>query len=214
MLLADDQHLVREALAHYIQRLLGDVAITEASTLNEALGKIDEGGPFDVVVLDWCMPGMNTQTAIAMVRERLPGTPIVIMSGYITKEDAAAALRQGAAGVIPKDLRGLAMINALRLVLSGEVFLPSSLFAPAGNQTEHETQGRKTAANVIASGNLSAREGEILSFLCKGLSNRQIAAQLSISENTVKVHLRKTFRKIGARNRSDAVRIALAFDRN
>jgi DNA-binding NarL/FixJ family response regulator len=205
-LLADDHHLVREALSFYLRQTADGVEVAEAATLEEALGRAADGAPFDAVILDLRMPGMNGLVGLDLMRERLPGIPVVILSGVIGRSEAMEALRRGAAGVISKDLRGPALINALRLVLAGETFVPSTF---VDEPAESESAIEDESAQRAALGNLTRRELEAVRLLADGLSNRDIAAAMALAEVTVKLHLHNAFQKMGARSRADAVRIAL-----
>jgi DNA-binding NarL/FixJ family response regulator len=204
--LADDHHLVREALAYYLRQTSPGVEVDEAATLEEALGSAETGGPFDVVILDLRMPGMNGLLGLDRMRQRLPDVPVVILSGNIGRADAMDALKRGAAGVISKELRGPALINALRLVLAGETFVPSTL---VDEPTPAEALPQSESAQRAALGNLTRRELEAVRLLADGLSNREIAGVMGLAEVTVKLHLHNAFHKMGARSRADAVRIAL-----
>jgi two-component system nitrate/nitrite response regulator NarL len=206
LLLADDHHLVREALSYYLRQTSEDVHVEEASTLDEALEKITPETSFDAVILDLKMPGMNGLVGLELMRERLPGVPVVILSGNIGRSDAMEALRRGAAGVISKELRGPALINALRLVLAGETFVPTTL---VDEPSPAEILPQGDIAQRAALGNLTRRELEAIRLLAEGRSNREIAAAMGLAEVTVKLHLHNAFQKMGARSRADAVRIAL-----
>ena len=208
LLLADDHHLVREALSYYLRQTAEEVIVEEAATLDEALRKAAASAPFDAVILDLRMPGMNGLGGLDAMRERLPGVPVVILSGNITRQEIIDARRRGAAGVIPKELRGPALISALRLVLAGETYFPAALIdTPAGAAELDRRVAEK--AERAALGNLTRRELEVVKLLSGGLSNREIAGQLDLAEVTVKLHLHNAFQKMGARSRADAVRIAL-----
>lgn len=206
LLLADDHHLVREALSYYLRQTADGVEVEEASTLEEALCRAGSDGPFDAVILDLRMPGMNGLAGLEQMRDRLPGIPVVILSGVIGRAEAMDALRRGAAGVITKELRGPALINALRLVLAGEAFVPSTL---VDEPPDPEATIEGESAQRAALGNLTRRELEAVRLLADGLSNREIAAAMALAEVTVKLHLHNAFQKMGARSRADAVRIAL-----
>jgi two-component system, NarL family, nitrate/nitrite response regulator NarL len=206
LLLADDHHLVREALSYYLRRTTDGLEVEEAATLDEALCRADNGRPFDAVILDLRMPGMNGLLGLDQMLQRLPGVPVVILSGVIGRAEAMDALKRGAAGVISKELRGPALINALRLVLAGETFVPSTLVdEPPAAEAALEGESAQRAAL----GNLTRRELEAVRLLADGLSNRDIAAAMTLAEVTVKLHLHNAFQKMGARSRADAVRIAL-----
>ena len=209
LLLADDHHLVREALSYYLRQTAAEVAVEEAASLPEALQKVRQSEtPFDAVILDLHMPGMNGLNGLEVMRAEVPGIPVIILSGNISPRDTADAVRRGAAGVIPKELRGPALINALRLVLAGETYLPATLIdAPAVDETDTPSAVEKAEREAL--GNLTRRELEVVKLLAGGHSNREIAGRLSLAEVTVKLHLHNAFQKMGARSRADAVRIAL-----
>jgi DNA-binding NarL/FixJ family response regulator len=208
LLLADDHHLVREALSYYLRQTADEVAVEEAATLDEAVQKVKASPGFDAVILDLRMPGMNGLAGLDAMRACLPDVPIVILSGNITRQEILEAKHRGAAGVIPKELRGPALISALRLVLAGETYFPASLIdAPAGGEELDRRAVEK--AERAALGNLTRRELEVVKLLSGGLSNREIAGRLDLAEVTVKLHLHNAFQKMGARSRADAVRIAL-----
>jgi len=114
-------------------------------------------------------------------------------------DEARRALERGAAGVIMKSLRGTALLTALRLIAAGETYVPGDVFEPVPNRH----------APRLPLGNLTPREMDCIEHLVQGSPNREIASRLAISEITVKLHLNSAFKKMGARNRSDAVRIAM-----
>lgn len=206
LLLADDHRLVREALSFYLRQAEQDLDIVQASDLDEARCKLAIDQDFDVVILDLRMPGMNGLAGLEAVRRQAPSVPVIILSGNIGQQETLDAVSKGAAGVISKDLGGSALVNALRLVLSGEIYIPSLVVSgiAAAGQREDVAVGQRRAL-----GNLSARELDVLRMLTRGCSNRRIADELGVAETTVKMHLRNAFEKLGARNRVEAVRVAL-----
>jgi two-component system nitrate/nitrite response regulator NarL len=199
ILLADDHHLVREAIASYLTRAAPDISCTEASDFLQVRERLERDSQFDLVILDYRMPGMNGLAGLDEVRERLPRTPVAIMSGAMDSEEAGRALERGAAGVIMKNLRGTALLTALRLMAAGETYVPRAVI--------NALPGRHAAR--LSFDNLTPRELDCIEHLVHGSPNREIAGRLAISEVTVKLHLNSAFKKMGARNRSDAVRIAM-----
>lgn len=206
LLLADDHKLVREALSFYLRQAEHDLDIVQASDLDEARQKLATEQDLDIVILDLRMPGMNGLAGLEAVRRQAPGIPVIILSGNISQQETLEAVSRGAAGVISKDLGGTALVNALRLVLSGEIYIPSPVVSgiAAAGRGEDAAAGQRRAL-----GNLSARELDVLRMLTRGCSNRRIADELGVAETTVKMHLRNAFEKLGARNRVEAVRVAL-----
>lgn len=206
ILVADDHKLVRDGLRPFLRELDSEAEIIDAATLDEAIAVIDGGGPRpDLVLLDLMMPGMTGLDGLTRIKTLAPEILVVIVSGYSSRDHVQAAVQAGAAGFIPKTVGGTAMVNALRLVLSGETYLPSSSFFESSETPPPPRPG--TAPPPFD--RLSRREGEILAQLIEGRTNKEIAQALNLQEITIKVHLRNVYRKIGAANRAQAVRIAL-----
>ena len=208
ILVADDHKLVRDGIKPFLAELDPHAEILDASTLGEALAAADAATSLGLVLLDLMMPGMDGLKGLQQLRAKCPSVPVVIVSGYSTRDHVVAAVQAGAAGFIPKTVSGTAMVNALRLVLSGEKYLPSSTFFedPASPSTAVKAPGTPPAPFD----KLSRREAEILVLLVEGRTNKEIALCLDLQEITIKVHLRNVYRKIGAANRAQAVRIALS----
>lgn len=201
ILLADDHNLVREGLKPFLEKLADDARVVEASDMDEALSAASAADDLGLVILDLMMPGMDGLAGLERMRERHPGVPVVILSGHVNRADVLAAIDAGAQGYIPKTVSGAALVSALRLVLDGERYLPSVVLA------EGDDAAVDAAPSVFAS--LSPRESEVLGHLVEGLTNKEIARKLDLQEITVKVHVRNVYRKIGAANRAQAVKIAL-----
>jgi two-component system, NarL family, nitrate/nitrite response regulator NarL len=199
ILLADDHHLVREAIAGYLSRAASDICCVEAADFQQVRERLAADQPFDLIILDYRMPGMNGLGGLDEVKERLPQTPIAILSGSMDGDEAERALERGAAGVIMKNLRGTALLTALRLMAAGETYVPPAVVG--------SMPGRR--GGRASFDNLTPRELDCIEQLVRGSPNREIAERLAISEITVKLHLNSAFKKMGARNRSDAVRIAM-----
>jgi len=197
VLIADDHVLVRDALKSHIERVEPGAEVLTAGSATEAADLLDQGVDVDMVVLDLLMPGMNGLEGLDEIKRRRPGMPVAIMSGNARTQDISAAVSRGASGFIPKTLNGGALVGAIRLMLGGETFLPAATAAhaiPAGGEK----------AGFVAGPSLTRRERQILEFLLKGSSNKEIARALELEEVTIKMHVRGVFRKLGARNRTQA----------
>lgn len=203
VLLADDHTLVRQGLIPFVKMLGDSVDVVEASDLDEAVVAAGASADFDLVLLDLKMPGMRGVTGLRTMCETLPATPVVILSGSVESGDVIAAADNGAAGYLPKTLNSTAMINALRLVLSGERYFPSFAFA-APREEDSSAYGDNNPL-----GTLEERETTILGMVVDGRTNKEIARALDLQEVTIKVQTRNIYRKLGAANRSQAVRIAM-----
>lgn len=209
ILLADDHDLVRDGIRSFLNLAAPDVEVSEAKDFAEALSVVSTGTPIDLTILDLNMPGMNGLSGLTVMRQKFPQMPVVILSGSVKRTDVLSALEHGAAGYLPKTLSGKALINALRLILSGERYIPSALLdddGATGRPGEIDLDGL-APDNPLRQ--LTNREREVLSLLTKGMSNKEIAKQLNVREITVKVHLTGIFKKLGAANRTQAVKIAM-----
>ena len=204
ILLIDDHAMVRQALKFYLHELDPSVTVTTAGTLNEAQELSPDPSNFDLLVLDFRGPGFDTMAGFSAVAERFPGVPFVILSESITRAEAFQAIEAGAVGVIPKHYSAEVMINALRLILSGETYLPFKFLQGGENGRLPSPENRGDDPH-----GLTSRQRDVLNLLIQGLPNKEIAAQLGVKEVTVKLHLSKIFKKIGATNRTEAVRIAM-----
>jgi two-component system nitrate/nitrite response regulator NarL len=206
-LLADDHDLVRETLRFFLERFDPDVKVTEAKTFPEALDVAARVDHLDLILLDLRMPGMNRFGGLQAMRQRFPNIPIIIISGFVGRDDVIEAIQHGAAGVIPKTLGSKAMLGALRLVLAGETFVPAMVARDSLEPLNGDDASDPGEDGPLSA--LTAREREVLKFLTSGLTNKAIGEKLGIQEVTVKLHLRGVFRKFHVSNRTQAVRLAI-----
>ena len=191
ILLADDHDLVRETLAAFLQAE-GMQQVSLAATLDEAMRLSQEGPAFDLVLLDYDMPGMEGLVGLRRMIAIGRGRPVALMSGAVTAEVAEAALELGAAGFVPKVLGARSLLAAVRFMASGEIFAPINMIRRPTNDAS----------------NLSPRELDVLRGVSAGKSNKEIARDLDLQEVTIKLHVKTMSRKLGARNRTHAAMIA------
>jgi two-component system, NarL family, nitrate/nitrite response regulator NarL len=196
VLIADDHDLVRETVAAFLQAD-GDFETETATTLAEALEKMKLGTRFDLVLLDYNMPGMNGLEGLQKARAENGESTVAILSGTMPKKVAQQALDAGAIGFLPKTMSAKSLVNAIRFMAAGETFVPFSL-----------TQEEEVAPIGPALKGLSERELQVLSGLCRGFANKEIARELDLQEVTIKLHVKTLCRKLGARNRTHAAMIA------
>ncbi|MGG7566355.1 response regulator transcription factor [Rhodovulum sp. DZ06] len=197
ILIADDHDLVREALGSLIEKE-PDLEVDHAEDFDGAQARIDAAGPFDLVLLDWTMPGMRGLDGLADAIRLNDGKPVALMSGTATRSVAEEALAAGAAGFLPKTMASRSLVSAIRFMAMGEQF------APVQFMTEKEPE---QAASPLAA-KLTERERQVLEGICAGQSNKEIARDLDLQEVTVKLHVKTACRKLGARNRTQAAMIA------
>lgn len=193
ILVADDHDLVRETIAAFLDG--SDVEeVQTVATLEDAVAEAERTGSFDLVLLDYNMPGMNGLEGLGRMRQANAGRPVAILSGSATRDVAEAALKAGAQGFIPKTLSARSLLTAARFMAAGEVYAPIEfLQQPEADETV---------------GSLTKREQDVLRGICEGKSNKEIARDLDLQEVTVKLHVKTLSRKLDARNRTHAAMIA------
>lgn len=199
VLIADDHDLVRDTLSAFMENE-PDIQVTAVSDLEEACTAARKT-LFDLILLDYSMPGMNGLEGLSKAMEAGDGRPVAIMSGIAPKAIAQEALDAGAIGFLPKTMGAKSLINAVRFMAAGETFVPVKFMTAEEPESE----------NPIAK-DLSQRELEVLSGLCRGLSNKEIARELDLQEVTIKLHVKTTCRKLNAKNRTQAAMIAKEAD--
>ena len=195
ILIADDHDLVRETLSAFLERE-DDISTLSAGTLDEAVDRIKAEGPFDLVLLDYNMPGMNGLQGLGVAMDQNGGANVALISGSADRSVAEAALEAGAAGFLPKTLAAKSLIHAVRFMAAGEQY------APIRFMTEREEVEEPPMAKL-----LSDRERQVLEGLGRGLSNKEIARELDLQEVTVKLHVKTLCRKLDARHRTHAAMI-------
>lgn len=204
ILIADDHALVRENLGAFLSRYPIRANVVEAGSLEEAIEVANSTSSLKLIILDLMMPGMNGIAGISVMIDRFPDTPVVVLSGSTRQDDIAGALQLGAKGFIPKVFGGKEMIDALRKVLDGDIFVPD-LGAHANGPTREQSAPSKPKEECEELKKLTAREREVLGFLVKGNPNKVIAREMGLQEITVKVHLQNVYRKLGVANRTHTV---------
>jgi two-component system, NarL family, nitrate/nitrite response regulator NarL len=197
VLIADDHDLVREILAAYLMREPG-FEVETAADFQSAAKKIKTDDKFDLVLLDYNMPGMNGIHGLTEAIALNEGRPVAIISGTAAKTVAQDVLLAGAIGFLPKNISARSLIHAIRFMASGEKYAPVEFLGPQDKLEINSLEAR-----------LTKREVEVLRGLTKGLSNKEIGRDISIQEVTVKLHLKTLCRKINARNRTHAAVIAM-----
>lgn len=204
ILIADDHALVRENLGAFLSRYPIRANVVEAGSLEEAIEVANSTSSLKLIILDLMMPGMNGIAGISVMIDRFPDTPVVVLSGSTRQDDIAGALQLGAKGFIPKVFGGKEMIDALRKVLDGDIFVPD-LAMHANGPTREQATPSKPQQECEELKKLTAREREVLGFLVKGNPNKVIAREMGLQEITVKVHLQNVYRKLGVANRTHTV---------
>ena len=194
LLIVDDHFVVRIGLASALNLEPDMQVVGEGKNGREAVGLYEKLKP-DVVVMDYELPEMNGAEATAAICTKYPEARVIVLSVYKGEEDVHRAVQAGAAAYLPKSSEPGELVEAIRTVFGGARHFPPLIEAALA----------KRAARV----ELSEREKEVLELLVRGRSNKEIAIQLGISENTVKVHTTRVFEKLGVADRLEAVTAAI-----
>jgi DNA-binding NarL/FixJ family response regulator len=194
VLLADDHPMLREGIAAVIQGESDMAVVAEASNGREAVERYREFRP-DVTLMDLLMPQMDGLAAVEAIRAEFPEARIVILTTYRGDVQALRALKAGAAGYLLKSTIRTELLEAIRCVHAGRRRIPPEIAADLAEHAAEEA--------------LSVRELKVLKFVAAGNSNKQIAAHLCVTEDTVKAHMKNILSKLGANDRTHAVTIAI-----
>src|SRR5215469_10482937 len=190
ILIADDHSVVREGLVSLVKRKPDMTVVAEASNGREAVDLWKEHRP-DVTLLDLRMPELDGVGAIKEIRELDPNAHIVVLTTYDGDEDIYRAIKAGAKAYLLKDTARDALVDCVRRVHAGETYLPPPLAAKL--------------AERVSGAALSQREMEVLARMAAGKSNKEIGAELFISDGTVKTHVRSIFTKLDVVSRTEAI---------
>ena len=203
VLLIDDHFCAREGVACLLKQIFPDLRVLEAESIDLGL-TIARETPLNLVLLDIQLPGIDGLTGLKTFREEFPNLCVAMFSALDERELVFEALRQGAMGFIVKTLPRQAFVEALRDVLSGRVYLPASVVVRQAAAIAGDGLGmgvRPMSDPAVL--DLTPREFEVLSWLVLGKSNKEIARQLGIEEQTVRNHLRPVFQKFGVARRAE-----------
>ncbi|HET6706068.1 response regulator transcription factor [Amycolatopsis sp.] len=194
VLVVDDQRLVREGIASLLDIQAGISVVGMAATGREAIERALALGP-DVVLMDVRMPEMDGVDAVAVLRRRVPGCRVVMLTTFDDEEYVVQALRAGAAGYLLKDLPAAELAESVRLAHAGVTQL---------DRTAARHVAAALSAHPAPAEALTGRETEVLRMVATGATNREIATRLFLSEGTVKNHISRILARLGLRDRTQA----------
>jgi DNA-binding NarL/FixJ family response regulator len=198
IIIADDHALLRKGLRDTLEQLGPAVTVVEAEDHDTARARLLEHPDADLAVIDLRMPGMNGAASLSGLGSAAATVPLVILSASESPEEMQDALDHGAVGYIPKSESPAVILNALRLVLSGGMYIPPALLK--------SMRDARPAAHATAE-KLTPRQRDVLQLLVQGKSNKEIARRFELTEATVKAHVTAIFKCLGVSSRAQATRL-------
>lgn len=198
ILIADDHDLIAEMVESNLLAT-DEFATARASSYESVIASVAANGSFDVILLDLDMPGMNGLKGVESVVAANANGAVVLFSGQARQEAVFRAIELGVKGFIPKTIAAKSLKNAIRFVLAGDIFIPSSV-------TASMARAKKNTRDTT----LSAKEMDVLRGICRGDTNKDIARALGLSEITVKVYVRAICTKLNVTNRTQVAVTAIS----
>lgn len=194
ILIADDHALYRDGLRLNLSNMLPKAQILDAASFSQALELLKQNPDIELVLADLDMPEVNWEDGIKALKDSGENTRIGVISASEDAHNIKKALNLGVCCYLPKNIDTKVLNSALGLVLNGGTYYPPALLNQAADNM-----------NLANGKKLTNRQFEVLKYLAQGLSNKQIAYQMSVSEATVKLHINALLRAVGATNRTQAV---------
>ena len=212
ILIADDHELFLKGLELILEDFDTSANIVKAKSYTDIFKIIEIEQDFDLILTDLAMPGAQWLDALQKIHQKLPETPIIILSAVFDKEIVQKTIDLGAAGYIPKTSSNAVIISAVNLVLSGGVYIPAELLQDTLQndfnmlkEIENMPENKEFSEKVKI---LTPRQIDVLRLIAKGKSNKQIAFDLGLSEGTVKLHITAILKLLNVYNRTGAVAAA------
>ena len=202
--LTADGYILCCGLVRTLQLLREDVCVTSADSIDEMLTLIPGLPDLDLVALSASMPGMENFAGLRRLVEKLPDVPVVVASPSESSTQIVAAIRSGARGYFSPSTKACVLRHALPLILLGEIYIPACALRLDHGNGMLRPEGLAPRMGD-AGGNLTSRQCEIMLMLGEGKSNKEIAREVKVLEGTVKLHVRGILRKLGVKNRTEAV---------
>ncbi|WP_281213087.1 response regulator transcription factor [Shewanella insulae] len=199
IIIADDHPLFRNALRQALSGAFADTQWFEADSAEALQSLLEQGDTaYDLVLLDLQMPGSHGYSTLIHLRTHFPELPVVVISAHEDAMTISRAVHYGSAGFIPKSASMDTLSEALTAVLYGDIWLPDNIELQEINEDATDQMAAKLA-------DLTPQQYKVLQMFAEGLLNKQIAYDLGVSEATIKAHATAIFRKLGVRNRTQAV---------
>ena len=209
ILIADDHELFLKGLEIILTDFDKSAELVKAKNYTELLSIIEKEKSFDLILTDLAMPGAVWLDALKQIHEKLPETPVIILSAVFEREIVQKTIELGASGYIPKTSSNAIILSAVNLVLSGAVYIPAELLNDTPSSEFNELKKLENISESVDVNEkikiLSPRQLEVLQLIASGKSNKQIAFELGLTEGTVKLHITAILKILNVYNRTGAV---------
>lgn len=209
ILVADDHELFLKGLEFILSDLNKDIELVFAKSYTDIFNILEKDTNFNLVLTDLAMPGANWEEAIAKIHNTMPETPIIILSAVFDKEIVEKTIEMGVSGYIPKTSSNAVILSAVNLILSGGVYIPPELLnhklPEEFNEFKQVVEQPESKSPEEKIKNLTPRQIDVLRCIAQGMSNKQIAHKLNLTEGTVKLHVTAILKILNVYNRTGAV---------
>ena len=208
VLLAQHQDMLSEGLRSYLHKIDSGFIISAVRSWGETLELLGSEKRYDLVVIDLDLPGIEGLGDVIQQKAAFGSASLAVLADEASRHEVFHALESGISAFITKSMPGTAVQGALMLAIGGECFVPSRLLlgdeavGPSGQRA-----GRRAGDHPLDT--MTQRQAQVLKLVAGGKTNAEIATELKVAEPTVRLHLRQVYRKLGVRNRIEAMRIAL-----
>ena len=207
ILLVDDHVLIRDAVRGVLRELTSDATVLEASDSRQAMRLIEAHPDLHLILLDLNLPDRDGFAVLADLRKRYATISLVVLSAFHDRDNVVRALDLGALGFIPKSAPRDVMVNALRLVFAGGIYIPPEALVRAESTPQRAAPGRQVSPADLG---FTERQMEVLALMMQGKSNKAISRILDVAEPTVKHHVTAILKSLKVANRTEAVIAAAA----
>ena len=198
ILIVDDHHLIRTGVKNLLEGEFTDIRVEGAETVATALSFLQRHTDVALVLMDFKLPDALAMDGLIRLKQAQPATPVAMISGMEDNDLIRSALANGADGFVPKSADPQILVNAVSLMLQGEIFLPRSFL-------KADRSDAPQPSLPIQKINLTGRQSDVLTLMCLGLSNKEIARKLDLSESTVKTHVSAILKELGTTSRTKAI---------
>lgn len=205
VLLIDDHELFRDGMRYVLAKLGDDTQIFDSCSYEDALPVIQSNPDLDLILLDLGLPGLSDIDALKAIRTEAPSIPVVILSSNSDGKKVQEILELGAQGYIPKSTNSVVLLNSLKLVLAGGIYIPPEILARIKENADETVNEQPDISNM----QLTPRQFEVLGKLTHGYSNKEISLDLGMAEATVRVHIAAILKALNVSNRTRAAHVAL-----